>query len=122
MDKAWRAGSPTWKAESIVGPIERNRRAESGFRNRTEGNDRWGSRRWKTRSSSTRSKRFSTRFGKRTFWALAMACGLWVGIVRKRLNWVIDLDIRSFFDKLQSSNRQHDRPRWIGLFGPDRHH
>jgi RNA-directed DNA polymerase len=26
---------------------------------------------------------------------------LWVGIVRKRVNWVIDLDIRSFFDKLQ---------------------
>jgi RNA-directed DNA polymerase len=26
---------------------------------------------------------------------------LWVGIVRKKVNWVIDLDIRSFFDKLQ---------------------
>ena len=26
---------------------------------------------------------------------------LWVGIVRKRVNWIIDLDIRSFFDKLQ---------------------
>ena len=29
---------------------------------------------------------------------------LWVGIVRKRVNWILDLDIRSFFDKLQ-----HDR-------------
>jgi group II intron reverse transcriptase/maturase len=28
---------------------------------------------------------------------------LWVGIVRKRVNWILDLDIRSFFDKLQHS-------------------
>jgi group II intron reverse transcriptase/maturase len=26
---------------------------------------------------------------------------LWVGIVRKKVNWIVDLDIRSFFDKLQ---------------------
>jgi RNA-directed DNA polymerase len=26
---------------------------------------------------------------------------LWVGIVRKRVNWIVDLDIRSFFDRLQ---------------------
>lgn len=26
---------------------------------------------------------------------------LWVGIVRKRVNWILDLDIRTFFDKLQ---------------------
>ena len=26
---------------------------------------------------------------------------LWVGIVRQRVNWILDLDIRSFFDKLQ---------------------
>jgi RNA-directed DNA polymerase len=26
---------------------------------------------------------------------------LWVGIVRRRVNWIVDLDIRSFFDKLQ---------------------
>jgi RNA-directed DNA polymerase len=26
---------------------------------------------------------------------------LWVGIVRKKVNWIIDLGIRSFFDKLQ---------------------
>jgi RNA-directed DNA polymerase len=28
---------------------------------------------------------------------------LWVGMVRKRVNWILDLDIRSFFDKLQHS-------------------
>jgi group II intron reverse transcriptase/maturase len=26
---------------------------------------------------------------------------LWVGIVRKRVDWILDLDIRSFFDKIQ---------------------
>jgi RNA-directed DNA polymerase len=26
---------------------------------------------------------------------------LWVGIVRKKVNWILDLDFRSFFDKLQ---------------------
>jgi len=26
---------------------------------------------------------------------------LWVGIVRKKANWILDLDIRSFFDELQ---------------------
>jgi group II intron reverse transcriptase/maturase len=26
---------------------------------------------------------------------------LWVGIVRKKVNWILDLDIRSFYDKLQ---------------------
>ena len=26
---------------------------------------------------------------------------LWVGIVRKKVNWILDLDSRSFFDKLQ---------------------
>jgi RNA-directed DNA polymerase len=28
---------------------------------------------------------------------------LWVGIAHKRVNWILDLDIRSFFDKLQHS-------------------
>ena len=26
---------------------------------------------------------------------------LWVGIMRRKVNWILDLDIRSFFDKLQ---------------------
>ena len=33
---------------------------------------------------------------------------LWVGIVRKKVNWILDLDIRSFFDRLQ-----HD---WLARF------
>src|SRR5260370_5838109 len=35
-----------------------------------------------------------------------------VGIVRKKVNWILDLDIRSFFDKLQ-----HD---WLVRFGEHR--
>ena len=26
---------------------------------------------------------------------------LWVGIVRRKVSWILDLDIRSFFDKIQ---------------------
>jgi retron-type reverse transcriptase len=26
---------------------------------------------------------------------------LWVGIMNKKVDWILDLDIRSFFDKLQ---------------------
>lgn len=33
---------------------------------------------------------------------------LWVGIMRKKVNWIVDLDIRSFFDKIQ-----HD---WLEKF------
>jgi len=33
---------------------------------------------------------------------------LWVGMVRKKANWILDLDIRSFFDKLQ--------PEWLVQF------
>ena len=68
-DETWRSGLPTCTDESIGEPIERNRREESRFRKPMGGNDHWGSRHWRTRSSSTRSERFSTRFGKRTFWA-----------------------------------------------------
>ena len=45
---------------------------------------------------------------------------LWVGIVRKKVNWILDLDIRSFFDKVEhdwmvkfvraSDRRPADRP------------
>ena len=37
---------------------------------------------------------------------------LWVGMVRQKVNWILDLDIRSFFDKLQ-----HD---WLVQFGEHR--
>ena len=83
------------------------------------GNGHWESRRWKTKSHSTRWCRFSTRSGKRTFWIFRTGSGrgaagrprgrgalwaaldaLYVGITSKKVNYVPDLDIRSFFDKV----------------------
>jgi group II intron reverse transcriptase/maturase len=37
---------------------------------------------------------------------------LWVGIVRRKVNWIVDLDIRSFFDRIQHS--------WLVRFVEDR--
>src|SRR6516165_5237628 len=104
MDETWRYGSPTCMDESIAEHIERNRREESGFRRPMGGSVRWGSRHWRTKSSSTRSGRSSTKSGKRTFWATATDSA-WAqpARVRKRVNWILDLDIRSFFDKIQHS-------------------
>ena len=33
---------------------------------------------------------------------------LWVGIIRKKVNWIIDLDIRSFLDRISYCPRVHD--------------
>src|ERR1700692_283064 len=103
--------------ESIVGPITRNRHEESGSIKPMGGNGHWESRRWRTRSSRRRWYRFSTRSGKRTFWIFRTGSGrgadsrgprwfrgaldgLYVGTTSKKVNYVVDLDIRSFFDKV----------------------
>jgi len=82
------------------------------------GNGHWGSRRWKTKSPSPRWYRFSTRSGKRTSWIFRTGSvrgeanrgprwfrgaldALYVGITRKKVDYVVDLDIRSFFDKVE---------------------
>src|SRR5271163_4717786 len=102
---------------SIVGHITRNRHAESGSTKPMGGNGHWGSQRWRTRSSRRRWCRFSTRSGKRTFWISRTGSGrgadsrgprwfrgaldaLYVGITSQKVNYVVDLDIRSFFDKV----------------------
>jgi Reverse transcriptase (RNA-dependent DNA polymerase) len=107
MDKVLRSDYATCTIGSIAEHIERNRRGESGYRNPMEGNDRWALRRWKTKSYSTRWGQCSTRSGKRTFWAFRTDSSqhdaldaLYVGIMRKKVNWVLDLDVRSFFDKV----------------------
>src|SRR5260370_32667674 len=61
--------------ESIAEPIEHDRREEPGSRNPMVGNGHWESRHWRTKSFSTRSGRFSTRYGKRTFWVSATDSG-----------------------------------------------
>jgi hypothetical protein len=85
MDKTLKSTCKTFTDESIAGHIKRNHHEESGYPKRMEGNDHRESRRWKTKSRSTRWGRPSTRSGKRISWVL----------VRKKVNWVIDLDIRS---------------------------
>ena len=52
MEKTWRRGSPTCMDESIAEPIMPNRREESRYQNRMEGNDPSGWRRWRTKSFS----------------------------------------------------------------------
>lgn len=41
---------------------------------------------------------YGFRPGRSQYDALA---ALWVGIMSKKVHWILDLDIRSFFDKLQ---------------------
>ena len=95
-----------------MGRIGRNRRAESGYRKPMGGNDHWGSRRWRTRSSSTRWERFSNQIWGEDFLGFSYGFrrgrgqqdaldALWVGIVRQKVNWMVDLDIRSFCDEIQ---------------------
>jgi group II intron reverse transcriptase/maturase len=76
------------------------------------GNGHWGSRRWRTKSSRRRWCKFSTRYGKRIFWIFSYGFrpgrsqhdaldALYVGITRRKVDYVVDLDIRSFFDKVE---------------------
>jgi hypothetical protein len=93
----------------------RNRHEESGSTKTMVGSGHWESRRWRIRSSRQRWFRSSTRSGKRTFWIFRTGSGrgavsrgprwfrgaldaLYVGITSKKVNYVVDLDIRSFFD------------------------
>ena len=75
MDESWRRDYATCTDGSIAGRTKRDHHEESGSRKPMEGNDHWESRRWRTRSSSRRWGRFSTRFGRRTFWAVRMVSG-----------------------------------------------
>src|SRR5207253_9938135 len=75
MEETWRRACATYMEESIAEPTEHDRREEPGSRNPMVGNGHWGSRHWRTKSFSTRSGRFSTRYGKRTFWVSATVSG-----------------------------------------------
>ncbi len=100
--------SATYTAESIAGHITHNRHEESGSRKPTDGNDRRG----RGAGRQNRPARggdgpqpdreeeflgisYGFRPGRGPHDALD---ALWVGIVRKKVNWIVDLDIRSFFD------------------------
>src|SRR5438132_14311734 len=101
----------------IAGPIERNRHEECICGRRMGGNDPSAWRQWRIRVSNTRWGQFSTRSGKRTskafrtvfdrgaasmmHWTRSTALKRRVGITRKKVNWVLDLDVQSFFDKIE---------------------
>jgi len=114
MDETWRYGSPTCMDKSIGEPIERNRREESGFRKPMGGNDHWG-----IAALEDKIVQYAVGTVLNQVWEedfLGFSYGfrpgrsqhdaldaLWVGMVRKKVNWILDLDIRSFFDRLQHS-------------------
>ena len=90
----------------------RSRRDGCTSRKRTGGNGRWASRRWRTRSSS---RPWSTVLNADLrgglpgllLWVPARAqparCAgraLRSGLMRKKVNWVLDADIRGFFDTI----------------------
>ena len=88
-------------------------------RRRTGGSGRSASPRWRTRSSSGPSSRCSTPSTRRTFSASPTGSGqgevphdaldaLTVGIERKKVNWVLDADVKDFFTSLD-----HD---WLARF------
>src|SRR6266852_1079423 len=114
MDKTWRRDCATCTGESIAGPIERNHHGESGSRNPMEGNDHWESRRWKTKSYSPRVGTVLNQIWEEDFLGFSYGFrpgrsqhdaldALYIGITRKKVNWVLDLDIRAFFDQIEHS-------------------
>src|SRR5260370_21580612 len=134
MEKAWRHGLPTCTGESIVGPIGRNRRGESGSRKATEGNDltpRFYPRPylsadkqtfttclWSGNCGAGRQNRSARgREGSHPDLGRGLS-GLFVRVPAgaqparcigravcrdnaEEVNWVLDLDVKSFFDKVE---------------------
>src|SRR5580692_5684984 len=111
MNKAWRLGLPSCTAAFTVELTGRKPREECTFRRLMAGNGHWASLRWRTRLSSRRWSQSSTRYTRWTFGAFPYGFrpgrsphqaldALNVGIQRKRVNWILDADIRGFFDHL----------------------
>ena len=117
MEKIWREGLPTCTDESIVVRIERNRHGSSSRRARVwipkpDGRQRplgiaaledkvvqhaVGTVLNQIWEEDFLGFSYGFRPGRSQHDALD---ALYVGIMRKKVNWIIDLDIRSFFDKI----------------------
>lgn len=111
MGKVWRIGSPICTGASIVGPIGRNRRDESGFRKPTGGNP-LGIAALEDKIVQHAVGRVLSQIWEEDFLGFSYGFrpgrsqqdaldALSVGITQKKVNWVLDLDIRSFFDKVE---------------------
>src|SRR2546427_8980989 len=84
-----------------------------------DGNDHWGSRPWKTKSSNTPWPTVLNQIYEEDFLGFSYGFrpgrsqhqaldALWVGVIRKKVNWVLDADIRDFFGSIS-----HE---WLGKF------
>ena len=104
---------------STAGRTGRARLAGRTSRRRTGGSGRSASPRWRTRSSSGPSSRCSTPSTRWTSWASPTGSdpgadphdaldALTVAIERKKVNWVLDADVKEFF-----TNLDHD---WLARF------
>ena len=96
---------------SIAGATGRGRRGGRTSRSQMGGSGRSESPRWRTRSCSGRWSRCCTPYTRRTSWASRTGFGpgvgridaldaLAVGIEQRKVNWVLDADIRGFFDSI----------------------
>jgi hypothetical protein len=99
--------------------IERYLPRELTFPSRMGDRDLWALLPWRTKSFSTLWGRSSIRFTNRTFLGFSYGFrpgrsqhdaldALWVGIMRKKVSWVLDADIRDFFGSIS-----HE---WMGKF------
>ena len=109
--KPWRPTSRIWPAGCSGERTERSRCVERTSRRRTGGNGRSEFPRWKTSWSSAPSSRCSTPSTNTDFLGFSYGFrpgrsphqaldALSVGLETKKVNWVLDADIRGFFDTL----------------------
>src|SRR5262245_9346753 len=111
MKRGSRIGLSICIAGYIEEHIGRSPHEESTFRRRTDSNGRWVSRHWEDKivqqavvtilnqiyEEDFKGFSYGFRPGRSPHQALDALC---VGIQRKRVNWVLDADIRGFFDNL----------------------
>src|SRR6201998_1164056 len=110
MRPAWRIGSSTFTDGFIVERTERCPRGECTYRKKMDGNVHWGSRPWKTRSSN-RPWSILNQIYEEDF--LGFSYGFRPGrsqhdaldalsyaLLKKKVNCILDADIRGFFDNL----------------------
>src|SRR5215831_14326523 len=101
-------------AGSIAEHTERCLREECTYRKKMDGNVHWESRRWRTRSSSTLWCTILNQIYEEDF--LGFSYGFRPGrsqhdaldalsyaLLKKKVNYVLDADIKGFFDNLDKS-------------------
>src|SRR5262249_9156980 len=111
MKSGWRIGSSICMAGFIEERTGRNPHEESIFRRRTDSYDRWALRRWEDKivqqavvtilnqiyEEDFKGFSYGFRPGRGPHQALD---ALFVAIQERKVNWVLDADIRDFFGKL----------------------